>query len=63
MTSPDHKVLDALPENAVIVDASGLAHQKHNGKWKAWFDKYGCSSKLMLDPEKARQPLRVVFVS
>ena len=62
MTPVTIEALDDLPERAVIVDADGLAKQKNRGRWRSWFDKQGASSRMMLDPDHAAQPLRVVWV-
>lgn len=61
MTSPTLAELTALPESSVIIDADGLAKQKHNGRWMSWFDRDGSSSKRMLNPDAARQPLRIIY--
>lgn len=54
------KELLHLPELSVIVDGDGLARQKHNGKWRSFYDKPGLSSLRVVNPEHCRQPVRLI---
>lgn len=53
----------ALPEGSVIVTSIGSTYlKKSNGEWCSSVAR-GVSSKVLMEPGFADQPLRVVFVS